>query len=65
MLVKNSEEEKNFVKELSEAIKRLNIENIQKIEVLKHVIQSFTNDTERIWYKHSKVINITKNSKDW
>jgi len=31
MLIKNSEEEQNYMKELSEAIKRLNIDNIQNI----------------------------------
>ena len=38
MLVKNSEEEEYFVKELIEAIKKLNTENIQSKEVLKQVI---------------------------
>jgi len=25
----------------------------------------FASDIERIWYKHLKVVNITKHSKDW
>jgi len=37
-LVKNRKEEENFMKELSEAIKRLNMNNIQNIEVLEHVV---------------------------
>ena len=65
MLVKNSKEEEYFVKELMEAIKSLNMENIQSKKVLKQIIQLFASDTERIWYKHSKVVNITKYSKDW
>ena len=64
-LVKNRKEEENFMKELSEAIKRLNMNNIQNIEVLEHVVQLFANDIERIWYKHLKVVNITKHSKNW
>jgi len=38
MLAKNSKEEEKFMNELSKAIKRLNMKNIQNIEVLEHVI---------------------------
>ena len=38
MIVKNSEEEENFVDKLIGAIKELNIENIQSKEVLEHII---------------------------
>ena len=48
MLVKNSKEEEYFIKELIEAIKSLNIENIQSKEVLGQNIQLFTSNTERI-----------------
>ena len=64
MLVKNSKEE-FFIKELIEAIERLNTENIQSKEVFEQIVQLFTSNTERIWYKYSKVINITKHLKDW
>ena len=47
-IVKNSEEEKNFINKLIRAIKGLNTENIQSKEVLKHIIQSFANYSERI-----------------
>jgi len=47
-LVKNSKEEEKFINKLFEAIKRLNMENIQNVEVLEHIIQSFANNTERI-----------------
>ena len=62
-IVKNSEEEDNFINELIETIKRLNIENIQNKEALEYIIQTFTEHIERIWYKHSKIVNITKYSK--
>ena len=39
--------------------------NIQTKEVLEQIVQLFASDTERIWYKHLKVVNITKHSKDW
>ena len=65
MLVKNSNEEKFFIKELIEAIEGLNMENIQSKKILEQIVQLFASNTERIWYKHLKVINITKHSKDW
>ena len=64
MLVKNNKEEESFVNKLIEAIKRLNIENIQSKEVLEQIVHLFTSDIERIWYKCLKVINITKYSKN-
>jgi len=63
-IVKNSKEEDNFIIKLIDAIKRLNIENIQSKEVLEYIVQSFADYTERIWYKYSRVINITKYSKE-
>ena len=38
MLAKNNGEEEKFINELSKVIKRLNMENIQNIEVLEYVI---------------------------
>ena len=65
MLVKNSEKEEFFVKELIEAIKRLNMENIQSKKVFEQIVYLFASDTERIWYEHLKVVTITKHSKNW
>jgi len=62
-IVKNSKEEENFIAELIKAIKRLNTENIPSREVLEKIIQTFTNDTNRIWHKYSKTVIITKHSK--
>ena len=64
-IVKNSKEEKNFVNNLINTIKRLNIENILYKEALEHIMHTFANCIERIWYKHLKIINITKHSKAW
>jgi len=64
-LVKNSKEEENFITELIRVITRLNTENILSKEILEQVIQTFTNDIDRIWFKHSKFVNITKYSKAW
>ena len=65
ILVKNSKEEEYFLNKLIKAINEINTENIQSKEVLKFVVQLFTIHTDRIWYKHSKIVNITKNSKKW
>ena len=64
-LVKNSKKEENFIAKLIKVITRLNTENISSKEILEQVIQKFANNTDRIWFKHSKVVNITKHSKVW
>ena len=62
-MVKNSEEEDKFIIELIEAIKELNMDGIQSKETLEHIIQIFADCIEKTWYKHSKIVNITKHSK--
>ena len=62
-IVKNSKEEDNFVNELMKNIKKLNTKNVQNKEALEYIMQNFAKHTERIWYKHSKIVNITKHSK--
>jgi len=64
-IVKNSKEEENFIAKLIKAIKRLNIKNIPCREVLEQIIQTFTNDIDRIWHKYSNIVIITKHSKVW
>jgi len=64
-LIKNSEEEDNFIVELIEAVKGLNTSNIQNKEELEDIVQSFVSCMEKNWYKHSKIVNITKHSKAW
>jgi len=48
MMVKNSKKEENFIAELIRAVKRLNTENIPSKQVLKQIIQIFTNDMDKI-----------------
>jgi len=64
-IVKNSKEENNFINNLIKTIKRLNMENIQNKEALEHIMQTFAECIKRIWYKHSKIVNITKYFKVW
>ena len=64
-MVKNSEEEDKFIIESIEAIKELNMDDIQSKEIFKHIVQTFADCIEKIWYKHSEIVNITKHSKAW
>ena len=65
IIVKNSKEEYNFLTKLIETIKGLNTGHILSKEILEWTIQKFANDMEKIWFKHLKIINITKHSKSW
>ncbi len=65
-MVKNSkEEEEKFIVELINTIVKFNTENISDKEILEQILQMFTNDMDRLWFKYSKVINITKHLKIW
>ena len=63
IIMKNSEEEKNFLAKLIEFIKGLSIEHISNKENLEKIIQEFTDNTEEIWFRYLKIVNITKHSK--
>jgi len=62
-LIKNSEEEDHFIDELINFIKGLKTDSIQDITILKEVVQLLTNNINRIWHKHSKIVNFTKHFK--
>ena len=64
MLIKNSNRENNFVNKLIENIKKMNTMYICDETILKQIIQEFANAIKRIWYKYSKIVNITKHSKE-
>jgi len=64
-IIKNSEKEDKFIAELINSIKRLNIENLTSKVALKQTVQRFADKSDVIWFKHSKLINITKHSKAW
>jgi len=64
-IVKNSKEEYNFVTDVKNLIRDLNIFHINSKEDLENVVQRFTNNMNNIWFKHSKLVNITRHSKLW
>ena len=63
--IKNSKKEKNFLVKLINSVKSLNMDHISSKKSLEQVVQEFIHNTEEIWFKHSKVINITKHLKSW
>jgi len=65
MIVKKSEEECTFVKELIEAIKNIETNDIPDINCFNSIILEFISLLENIWAKNSKIVNITKHSKSW
>jgi len=62
-IIKNSKEERNFLTELINSVKSLNMKHISSKENLEQVIQEFAYNMDKIWFKYSKVVNITKHSK--
>ena len=64
-IVKNSEKETNFLTKLIDLIRRLDTKCISSKKVLEQIVQEFADNTKKIWFKHSKIVNITKHSKLW
>ncbi len=54
---------RKFIEELINTIAKLNTENISNKEMLEQIVQTLANEIDRLWLKHSKVINITRHSK--
>ena len=59
-IVKNSEEEKKFVKKLRNKISNIDMTNILNSDTLEHVTQEFATIIKDLWNKYSKLVNITK-----
>jgi len=62
-IVKNSEEEVNFVKEVLFAIKKIDISDLLNISKLKEVVNSLMSSINSAWNNNSKYVKITKHSK--
>jgi len=59
-IVKNSKEDHNFVTNVKNLIKGLNTFYIDSKDDLENIVQEFTNNMDEFWFKHSKLVNITK-----
>jgi len=64
-IIKGSEEEFKFIANITNLIKSLNTIHISNKENLEHIVQEFVHNTDEIWFKHSKIVNITKHLKSW
>jgi len=64
-LIKNSDEEYSFIKEIISFLKNINTHSISSIENLESVVQKITFNINNIWFKNSKNINIMKHFKAW
>ena len=64
-IIKDSEEELSFIKDVITFIRNLNMSNLLSVSSLDNAINKFANAVESAWVKNSKVVNITKHSKSW
>ena len=64
-IIKNSEEEASFIKDVSSIIKNLDISDMSNIDKLENIVNILASNTEHIWRKNSKLVNVTKHSKSW
>ena len=65
MIIKNSNKEKLFIKDLIKVISSFSTSDLSDIDSLKTCIFSLAHSMEKSWEKHSKVVNITKYFKSW
>jgi len=60
-IIKNSEEEEIFIVDLIiEALGKLDTTMILNKDVLENIVQKYTRLLELIWYKHSRIVKITR-----
>ena len=64
-IMKNSEEEALFIKDVSSIIKNLDISNLSDINKLEDMVNTLASNTEHAWGKNSKLVNVTRHSKNW
>ena len=63
--MKNSEEEALFIKDISSIIKNLNVSDLSSIDKLENIVNTLASNTECVWRKNSKLVNVTRYSKSW
>jgi len=64
-IVKNSKEKASFIKDISYAIKNIDITDLSDIHLLEDVTNTFVSKIKNTWRVNSKQVNITKHSKSW
>jgi len=64
-IVKNSEEEANFIKDVSYAIKNIDTSDLSDPYLLEGVTNTLASKIENAWRANSKRVKITRHSKSW
>ena len=64
-IVKDSEEEVTFIKDLTSSFRSINTSFASDITSLDRTVNEFAKVVEITWEKNVKTINITKYSKSW
>jgi len=64
-IIKDSNEEASFIKDVITSIRNINMSNLSDVSSLDRAVNEFTNVVEGTWEKNMKVINITEHSKSW
>ena len=64
-IIKDSEKESTFIKDLTNSIRNINTSNILDIASINRATDKFASMVKVTWRKNSKVINITRHSKSW
>ena len=62
-IVKNNNEEIMFIKELTAALRNINMSDISDISSLESTVNAFASSVDSIWSKNSKITNIVVHSK--
>ena len=65
VLIKDSEEEKNFINNFIALIHTIDTSDIHDENSLENVIQTIAWSADSFWNHYSRTINITKHSKSW
>jgi len=65
LIIKDSEKETSFIKDLISSIRNFHTFNLSDKKGLERVVIKFTKVVKCTWEKNSKFVNITKHSKSW
>ena len=54
-----------FIKDVSSIIKNLDVSNVSDINKLENIVNTLASNTEYVWRKNFKLVNVTRHSKSW
>jgi len=64
-IIKDSEKELTFIKDLTNCIRNIDTSNISDIASINRAADKFASMVKVTWGKNSKVVNIIRYSKSW